>query len=131
MARIEEYVQGGREAFLQSRLIQDAVLRNLQTLAESTQRLSDEFKRAHPDIDWRAIAGFPNVLVHDYLGVDVARVVNRHSPAAPAPNDTFGVARSRADSTSKNSADWKPNMPAITFVGNIWHRSLKSRTFAL
>lgn len=74
MARIEEYVQGGREAFLQSRLIQDAVLRNLQTLAESTQRLSTEFKRDHPDIDWRAIAGFRNVLVHDYLGVDVVRV---------------------------------------------------------
>ncbi|MBL7140516.1 MAG: DUF86 domain-containing protein [Planctomycetes bacterium] len=74
VARIEEYVQGGREAFMQSRLIQDAVIRNLQTLAESTQRLSGEFKHQHPDMDWRAIAGLRNVLVHDYLGVDVARV---------------------------------------------------------
>jgi uncharacterized protein with HEPN domain len=36
-------------------LIQDAVLRNLQTLAESTQRISDHLKAHHPEVDWRAI----------------------------------------------------------------------------
>jgi len=72
--RIQEYVQGGRRAFMESRLIQDGVVRNLQTLAESTQRLSPKFKDRHPEIEWRAIAGLRNVLVHDYLGVDVARV---------------------------------------------------------
>jgi uncharacterized protein with HEPN domain len=45
IGRIKEYVQDGREAFLESRLIQDAVIRNLQTLAESTQRLSGAFKQ--------------------------------------------------------------------------------------
>jgi len=87
IARIEAYVQDGREAFLNSTLIQDAVIRNLQTLAESTQRLSDAWKREHPDIDWRAIAGLRNVLVHDYLGVDVARVwqiVENHVPRLKA-----------------------------------------------
>jgi uncharacterized protein with HEPN domain len=73
-ARIEEYVGGGRQAFLESRLIQDAVLRNLQVLAESTQRLSDAAKARHPEVDWRAIVGFGNVLVHDYLGVDAAAI---------------------------------------------------------
>jgi uncharacterized protein with HEPN domain len=43
-------------------------------LAESTQRLSDELKAAHPDIDWRRISGFRNVLVHDYLSVNLVRV---------------------------------------------------------
>jgi len=74
IARVEEYVQPGREEFLRSGLIQDAVLRNLQVMAESTQRLSDELKSQHPSIDWRAIAGFRNVLVHAYLGVDIAKV---------------------------------------------------------
>jgi uncharacterized protein with HEPN domain len=47
--RIERYVaQGGKPAFVESTLIQDAVLRNLQTLAESTQRLSDASKAALP-----------------------------------------------------------------------------------
>ena len=39
ISRIEEYVAGSPEAFLFSHLVQDAVLRNLQTMAESTQRL--------------------------------------------------------------------------------------------
>jgi uncharacterized protein with HEPN domain len=73
--RIERYVgQRGRPAFMESTLIQDAVLRNLQTLAESTQRLSDASQAAHPEVAWYRIAGFRNVLVHDYLGVDLDRV---------------------------------------------------------
>jgi uncharacterized protein with HEPN domain len=71
--RINEYVGDGEKAFLASRLIQDAVLRNLQTLSESTQRLSDDLKAQHSRIDWRRLSGFRNILVHDYLGVDVLK----------------------------------------------------------
>ena len=75
--RIESYVSGiDKEGFIASSLVQDAVLRNLQIMAESTQRVSDHLKENHPEIDWHKIAGFRNVLVHDYLGVDVERVWN-------------------------------------------------------
>jgi uncharacterized protein with HEPN domain len=57
-----------------SHTLQDAVLRNLQTMTESTQRLSDALKTAHPDVEWRRIIAFRNVLVHDYLGIDLERV---------------------------------------------------------
>ena len=50
------------------------MLRNLQTLAESTQRISEERKSAHPSIPWRSLAGFRNLLVHGYLGVDLVQV---------------------------------------------------------
>jgi uncharacterized protein with HEPN domain len=82
--RINRYCGGGEQTFRESELIQDAVLRNLQTLAESTQRISDRLKALHPEVDWRAIAGFRNVLVHDYLGINLARVweiVSLHLPA--------------------------------------------------
>ena len=73
--RIEDYVgSGGEAAFMASTLIQDAVLRNLQIMSESTQRLSDTLKSAHPEIDWRQLAGFRNVLAHDYLSVEPERV---------------------------------------------------------
>jgi uncharacterized protein with HEPN domain len=72
--RIEENVAGGRDKFLESHTLQDAVLRNLQTMAESTQRLSEDLKAKYPGIEWRRIAAFRNVLVHDYLGVDIERV---------------------------------------------------------
>ena len=71
ITRIEDYVRGGKAAFVGTELVQDAVLRNLQTLAESTQRLSDDIKAKRNDIDWRRISGFRNVVVHDYLGVDI------------------------------------------------------------
>lgn len=38
-------------------------------MAESSQS-----KNVMPDINWRAISGFRNILVHDYLGVDVGTV---------------------------------------------------------
>ncbi|MFH1370768.1 MAG: HepT-like ribonuclease domain-containing protein [Planctomycetota bacterium] len=72
--RIEEDTAGGRDAFLASHTLQDAVIRNLQTLAESTQRLSDAMKDANPEIEWYRIAAFRNVLVHDYLGVDIEKI---------------------------------------------------------
>ena len=75
ISRIESYVGGmNKEAFLSSSVIQDAVLRNLQVMAESTQRLSDAAKERRPQVDWYKIAGFRNILVHDYLGVDIERV---------------------------------------------------------
>lgn len=72
--RIEEDTAGGRDGFLASHTLQDAVIRNLQTLAESTQRLSDALKDANPEIEWYRIAAFRNVLVHDYLGVDIEKI---------------------------------------------------------
>lgn len=74
ISRIEEYTAAGRNSFFSSHLIQDGVIRNLQTMAESTQRLSDHVKSLRPDVDWKAVAGFRNVLVHDYLGVDLEYV---------------------------------------------------------
>ncbi|MCI0389633.1 MAG: DUF86 domain-containing protein [Acidobacteria bacterium] len=69
--RIEENTGKGRDEFLQSHTLQDAILRNLQTMSEATQRLSDDLKAAHPEIEWASIAAFRNVLVHDYLGIDL------------------------------------------------------------
>jgi uncharacterized protein with HEPN domain len=74
IGRVLKYCEGGEASFMQSQLIQDAVIRNLQTMAESSQRLSDSTKALAPDVPWRAISGFRNIIVHDYLGLDLAMV---------------------------------------------------------
>jgi uncharacterized protein with HEPN domain len=74
IARIEEYTVGGRESFFASHLIQDGVIRNLQTLAEASQYLSESVKASQSTVDWKGLAGFRNVLVHDYLGIDLELV---------------------------------------------------------
>ena len=81
--RIEEYTAAGEADFFVDKKTQDAVLRNLHTLSESTQRLSSELKEKHPAVDWKAISGFRNVVVHNYLGVSLTRVweiVTRYVP---------------------------------------------------
>lgn len=73
--RIEDYTVGlNLKTFLDTPIVQDAVLRNLQVLAESTQRLSEKIKTSCPEIEWYKISGLRNVLVHDYLGIDPERV---------------------------------------------------------
>lgn len=82
-------------------MVQDAVLRNLQTLAESAQRLAQPLKDTEPGIPWRSIAGFRNVLAHDYLAIDqavvwsvverdlpeLASAIERMAAVAPDPDD--------------------------------------------
>ena len=50
--RIEQDTRAGKSAFLGSHTQQDAVLRNLQILTESSQRLSEDQKRDHPEVEW-------------------------------------------------------------------------------
>lgn len=83
IARIEHYVADGKDYFLRDIKTQDAVLRNLQVLVESPQRISDELTARYLDVDWREIRAFRNVLVHNYLGIDLDRiwdVVSRDIP---------------------------------------------------
>jgi uncharacterized protein with HEPN domain len=72
---IDEYIKGRPEKITEDGMVRDAVLRNLQTLAESTQRLSTELKAQYTEIDWGGIAGFRNQLVHGYLGIDEQTIV--------------------------------------------------------
>ena len=50
------------------------MIRNLQTLTESSQRLSSEIKATEPQMPWRELAAFRNVIVHDYMGIDLPAV---------------------------------------------------------
>ena len=72
--QIESYTQGGREAFQHTRMIQDAVIRNFEIMGEATKRISTDLREAYPDVRWHDVAGFRDVLIHDYLGVDLDEV---------------------------------------------------------
>lgn len=87
METIEEYRGRDRAQFLANSMAKDAVLRQLQVMAESTLRIPDSLKSRHPEVDWRALSAFRNVLVHNYLGIDVEQAVvavDRNGPALAA-----------------------------------------------
>lgn len=71
---IEQFTRDDPRSYFDDRRTQSAVLRELQTLAESCKRLSDETKARRPEVFWPGISGFRNVLAHDYLGIDHDRV---------------------------------------------------------
>ncbi len=56
--RVIMYTEEGKDFFFADTKTQDAVMRNLQILAESTQHLYDSLKERHPEVDWRNISGF-------------------------------------------------------------------------
>jgi uncharacterized protein with HEPN domain len=54
--------------------LQDSILRNLQVLCESAQRLPDSLKEEHTEVNWKAIGGLRNILLHDYFSVDLETI---------------------------------------------------------
>ena len=72
--KIDSYTTDGRGAFMQNAMAQDAVLRNLEIIGEAAKRLSKETKDRRPDIPWRDVAGLRDVLIHNYMGVNLNRI---------------------------------------------------------
>ena len=72
--RIERYLGQDREAFLRDTMVQDAVIRNFEVIGEAAKRIPEQFRVVHAEIPWWLMAGFRDVLIHDYEGVDLERV---------------------------------------------------------
>jgi uncharacterized protein with HEPN domain len=82
--RILHFTEGGRAAFFDSPLIQDAVIRNFEIIGEAAKRVPDEFRSVHPSIPWKGLSGLRDVLIHQYEGVNVEevwRIVENELPA--------------------------------------------------
>ena len=70
LERVEEIGQRGRAAFLADWLLQDAAIRNFEIVGEAV-RVSQALQAAHPAIPWADLAGFRDVLIHQYFRVDL------------------------------------------------------------
>ena len=71
IARIESYTAAGYELFMSTTHWQDAVIRQLEIIGEASKRLSSGLRESHPEVPWRRICGLRDVLIHDYMGVDL------------------------------------------------------------
>lgn len=73
-----------REGFLADETLKRAFVRSLEIIGEAAKKLPDEFRAKHPGVEWRAMAGMRDRLIHGYFGVDydlVWDVVDTKIPA--------------------------------------------------
>lgn len=47
-----------------------AFIRSLEIIGEASKKIPSDFKEKHKDIEWKAISGMRDKLIHDYFGVD-------------------------------------------------------------
>jgi len=62
----------------------DAVLRNLEIIGEAVKNISEETRQQYPSVKWRKIAGFRDIVAHEYFGIDdetVWDIVENEIPA--------------------------------------------------
>ena len=62
------------EEFEKDKKTIDAVIRNFEIIGEASSKLSKEFRETYPEVPWKSIIGLRNILIHDYLGVDIVAV---------------------------------------------------------
>ena len=68
---IEDYLKGASyEQFASSKMMIDAVVRELEIIGEASNDLSDEFRRQHSDTLWQRMKDMRNFLIHEYFGVN-------------------------------------------------------------
>lgn len=84
-----EYLAGvasdlSEESFLSDDTLQRAFARSLEVIGEATKNLPAEWRAAHPAIDWPAMAGMRDRLIHGYFGVDYEIVWDVVSVRVPA-----------------------------------------------
>jgi uncharacterized protein with HEPN domain len=78
--RVAQFISGGREAFEE---LQDAVIRNIEVIGEAAKRVSPASREQMPQLEWKRICGMRDVLIHDYIGVDLDQVWNVASNRIP------------------------------------------------
>ncbi|MEQ8924585.1 MAG: DUF86 domain-containing protein [Fulvivirga sp.] len=59
------------QEFLKNKLVQDAVIRNLQIIGEATKKINEQIRTKYSVIPWKQMAGMRDKLIHDYMGVDL------------------------------------------------------------
>lgn len=63
-----------KDRFVRNRLVQSAVIRQLEIIGEAVKNVSSPLRKAYSNIPWKDIAGLRDKLIHEYFGVDVQLV---------------------------------------------------------
>ena len=74
IGQVEEFSAVGRDRFFAERHWQGSVIYQLMIIGEATKQLSMDLRRHQPEDAWRSMAGLRDVLIHNYMEVDLSVV---------------------------------------------------------
>ncbi len=70
--KIEDYLDEAEEDdFTEDELVVDGVVRNLEIIGEAAGNIPKSFRKKQPEVEWRKLKEFRNVLAHEYFGVNL------------------------------------------------------------
>ncbi len=73
--KIESFIEGlSYEDFINDEKTLYAVIRALEIIGEATKKIPDDIRKKVDTIPWKDMAGMRDILVHDYINVDVETV---------------------------------------------------------
>jgi uncharacterized protein with HEPN domain len=68
-----------------------AFVRSIEVIGEATKNLSTETRDRYPKVEWRAMAGMRDRLIHGYFGVDYEIVWEVETEKAPELVEVIGA----------------------------------------
>ena len=74
ISRVEETLTVSYDEFIRNQDKKDIVFANFAMIGEAAARISDDLRKAHPDVSWKRSIAMRNVLVHNYMAVDYSFV---------------------------------------------------------
>lgn len=75
LEKIENYTKNlSFTEFSDNGMAVDAVIRNFEVIGEATKNVPEEIKEKYPEVEWKEAAGFRDVLIHDYFGIDLEAI---------------------------------------------------------
>ena len=68
---IRDFTSAGHDDFLESLKTQESVMRCFEVIGEIVKRLDPSLIAKQPQIPWRQLAGFRDILIHQYDKIDL------------------------------------------------------------
>lgn len=73
--KIEIYTKDlSYDEFCSNSMVVDAVIRNFEVIGEAIKNISKEIQEKYTSVEWKEAAGFRDVLIHDYFGIDLEAI---------------------------------------------------------
>ena len=106
--KVGRYTSGMRQKdLLADEMAYDAVLRNLEIIGEAAKQIPDDIRLKIPQVEWRKISGFRDIVVHVYFGIDdniIWDVVTNKVPELVGAVTAF-LEEDRSSTENHNSTD--------------------------